>query len=157
MDTINFIDIVSLVSTICCYNIAQLITRLHLTTMYMWPIVTDRTVWSVCLSVGRSVRILSAAKTTEQIEMPFEVWPRVGPRNNVLDGVQIPRANGQFWGRNVTCMTNGWLKEQDHNSFALESQLCRNTWPSAFQLQFWPISTKFGMATQFGHLERSDR
>jgi len=97
MDTINFIDIVSLVSTICCYNIAQLITRLHLTTMYMWPIVTDRTVWSVCLSVGRSVRILSAAKTTEQIEMPFEVWPRVGPRNNVLDGVQIPRANGQFW------------------------------------------------------------
>jgi len=33
MDIINFTDIVSLVSTICRYNIAQLIIRPHLTNM----------------------------------------------------------------------------------------------------------------------------
>ena len=27
------------------------------------------------------------------IEMPFGLWIRVGPRNHVLDGVQIPRGN----------------------------------------------------------------
>jgi len=33
MDIINFIDIVSLVSTICRYNTAQIIVRPHFTTM----------------------------------------------------------------------------------------------------------------------------
>ena len=32
------------------------------------------------------------------IEIPFEIWIPVGPRNHVLDGVQIPRAKGQFLG-----------------------------------------------------------
>jgi len=52
----------------------------------MRPIVTDRVAWSVCLSVGRSVPIFSAAKTAEPIEMPFGVWIQIGPRNHVPDG-----------------------------------------------------------------------
>jgi len=40
-------------------------------------------------SIGRSVTIFSSAKVAEPIEVPFGLWTRVGPRNNVLDGVQI--------------------------------------------------------------------
>jgi len=47
----------------------------------MWPIVTDRVVWSVC----QSVTIMSPVKTAELIEMPFGVWTLVGPRNHILD------------------------------------------------------------------------
>ena len=36
------------------------------------------------------------AKTAEPIEMPFGLWTRVGPRNHVLDGAQIPRAKMQL-------------------------------------------------------------
>jgi len=48
----------------------------------MWPIVTDRVVWSV----GRFVTLVSPAKMTEPIEMPFGLWAWTGPRNHVLDG-----------------------------------------------------------------------
>jgi len=65
----------------------------------MRPIVTDRGAWLVCLSVGRSVTILSHAKTVELIKTPFWAWTRVVPRNHVLDKVQILTAKGQFWGR----------------------------------------------------------
>jgi len=35
---------------------------------------------------------VSCAKTAEPIEMPFELWTRMGPRNHVLDGSpQVPR------------------------------------------------------------------
>jgi len=45
--------------------------------------------WSsvVCLSVHRSVTIVSPAKLAEPIEMPFGMWTQVGPRNHVLLGV----------------------------------------------------------------------
>jgi len=47
----------------------------------------------VCLSVT----IMGPAKMAEPIEMPLGMWPWVGPRNHVLDGVQIPpHAKGQF-------------------------------------------------------------
>ena len=54
-------------------------------------VVTDGVAWSVCLSVSRSVTIMSPAKTTEPIEMPFGMWTRVGvdSRNHVLDGDNI--------------------------------------------------------------------
>jgi len=35
---------------------------------------------------------------TEPIEMPFEELTRVGPRNHVLDGVEIPHGRGNFGG-----------------------------------------------------------
>jgi len=33
---------------------------------------------------------VSCAKSAEPIKMPFGMWIREGPRNHVLDGVQIP-------------------------------------------------------------------
>jgi len=60
----------------------------------MLPIVTDRVAWSVTL-----VTVMSPAKTAEPIEMPFELWTRVSPKNHVLDGVQIPTGMGNFWGK----------------------------------------------------------
>ena len=39
---------------------------------------------------------LSVQKTSEWIEMPFELWTRMGARNNVLDGAQIPVERGNF-------------------------------------------------------------
>ena len=36
----------------------------------------------------------------EPIKMPFGVWSRVGPRNHILDGVQITRCKvAIFWGK----------------------------------------------------------
>jgi len=62
----------------------------------MRPIVTDRVpvAWSVCLSVT----LVSPAKTAASIEMPFGLRTRVGPRNHVLDEVQIPMGTGNFEG-----------------------------------------------------------
>jgi len=39
----------------------------------------------VCCSVCRPVTIVSSAKTAEPIEIPFQLWTLVGPRNHVLD------------------------------------------------------------------------
>jgi len=61
----------------------------------MRPVITDGVVWSVSLSVT----IMSPAKTTEPMEMPFGLWTVVGPSNhNKLDGVQVPHGKRQFWG-----------------------------------------------------------
>jgi len=57
---------------------------------YMQPIVTDRVAWSVCLSVT----VVIPAKTAEPIELLFGLRTRVGPRNHVLDGVQICQWEG---------------------------------------------------------------
>ena len=54
----------------------------------MRSIVTDREAWSVCLSVCRSITLVSPAKTAALIEMPFGLWARIGRRNHVLDGGQ---------------------------------------------------------------------
>jgi len=57
--------------------------------MWVQPIVTDRVAWFVGLFVGLSVTVVNFAKPAEPIEMPFGLWTRMGPRNHVLDGVQI--------------------------------------------------------------------
>jgi len=59
----------------------------------MRPIVTDRV--GVAWSVGLSVTPVTAAETTEPIEMPFGLRTLVGPGNQVIDGVQIPNGKGQ--------------------------------------------------------------
>ena len=64
----------------------------------MRPIVTDGVEWSVCLSVCRSVTLVSPAKTSEPIELPSGLWTPVGLRNHVLDGVEIPMQSGNFEG-----------------------------------------------------------
>ena len=48
----------------------------------MRPVDTDGVAWSV----GRSVAIVSPAKTAEPIEMPLGVWTQVGPGKHALDG-----------------------------------------------------------------------
>jgi len=42
------------------------------------------------------------AKTAEPIEMPFELWAWMGPRNNVLDGVQVSQWKGAIFAKRVT-------------------------------------------------------
>jgi len=37
---------------------------------------------------------VSCTKTVEPIEMPFRFWAWKGPRNHVLDGVQVSRWKG---------------------------------------------------------------
>jgi len=67
MEIINFIDIVSLVSTIGNYNVA-LLGRCGL---YCYK-------WNSAVAVCRSAcTILNPAKTAEPIEMPFGLWTRV--------------------------------------------------------------------------------
>jgi len=46
------------------------------------------------MSVGRSVTLVSPAKTAEPIEIPLGLRTRVGPGNHVLDG-----GPGPFMGR----------------------------------------------------------
>ena len=62
----------------------------------MRPTVTDR----IACSVSHS--IVSPAKVPEPIEMPFGLWIPVGPRDHVLNGVQIPHGNRQFFGAGAT-------------------------------------------------------
>ena len=64
-----------------------LVIRLHCSTAVMQPVATDGAGWfRVCLSVT----IVRPEKTAELIRMPFRMLTRVGSRNDVLDGVQIP-------------------------------------------------------------------
>ena len=51
----------------------------------------------VCQSVRLFVTVVSLAKTAQPIEIQFGLRTRVGPRNHVLDEVQIPpHGKGQF-------------------------------------------------------------
>ena len=54
---------------------------------------------SVCLFVCLLVTFLSSAKTAELIKMLFEVVTLMGPRNHVLDGVEITSGRGNFLGK----------------------------------------------------------
>jgi len=57
---------------------------------------TDHATSSV-LSVSQSVMIVSPAKMTELIEMPFRMWIQTVPSNCELNGVQIlPREGAIF-------------------------------------------------------------
>ena len=56
----------------------------------------------------------------EPIEMPFVEMTRVGPRNHVLDGVDIPHRNGQFWGlscplKSIGSLCCGVCGKRDHS------------------------------------------
>jgi len=68
--------------------------RPHRSATYV-EIVTDRVAWSVC----QSVTLVSPAKTTEPIKMPFGLRTRVGPRNHVLDGARSAHGKRQFLGK----------------------------------------------------------
>ena len=61
-------------------------------------IVTDRVAWSV----GRSVTLVSPAKTAKPIEMPFGLRPGVDIANHVLRGVQIPIGRDNYEGEGAS-------------------------------------------------------
>ena len=65
---------------------AIVIIRLHRSTTYVDAVYCYRPSSVVC----PSVTVVSPAKTPEPIEMPFGLWVRIGTRNHVLHGVQIP-------------------------------------------------------------------
>jgi len=77
----------------------------------MRPIVTDKVAWSVCrscLSVCRSITLVSPAKTAVPIEMLFGLRTRVGPRSHVLDRRPDPHGKGNFdGGRAAHCKVSG--------------------------------------------------
>jgi len=43
--------------------------------------------------------VVICAKTAEPIEMLFGLWAQMGPKNHVLDGLQIPHEKGRFLGK----------------------------------------------------------
>ena len=47
---------------------------------------------------GKSDHAIICAKTAEPIQMPFGLWARMGPRNHVLDGIQITSWEGAILG-----------------------------------------------------------
>ena len=71
--------------------------------MYMRPIVTDRVVSSVGLSVCLSVTLVSPAKTGAPTEMPFGLWAQMSRGKHVLsERPQVLTAEGrchgnEFW------------------------------------------------------------
>ena len=76
----------------------------------MRSIATDRVAWSVGrlvgLSVGLSVTLVSPVKTAEQIEIPFGLKTRVGPRNHVWSVLSVSLcATLVYYGQTV-----GWIK-----------------------------------------------
>jgi len=115
----------------------------------MRPTVTDRVAWSVGRSVrlshywspwemgregailrgkGRPIvkyrntlRSIICAKTVEPIKMPFGLWPWIGPRNHVLDGVQIPHRKGWFCWKGALI-----VKYRDFLPWAVQKRLNRS-------------------------------
>ena len=88
----------------------------------MRPIVTDQVTWSVGLSVGLSLTLVSPAKMAEPIEIPFGLRIRVGPRNHVLDGVQITPGEGAILGKGTSI-----VKYRDFLPWAVQ-----NAWTDRF-------------------------
>ena len=66
----------------------------------MRSILIDRVAWSVGLSVGLSVTLVSPAKTAAPIELPFGLRTSVGLGNHVLDGSRSLNGKGQIFGEN---------------------------------------------------------
>ena len=71
------------------------------------------------MSVCQTVTVVSPATTAGPIEMPFGLRTRVGPRNHVLDGVQIPTVRGNFEEEDGHAPTSPTI---------LFRELCKNGW-----------------------------
>jgi len=57
----------------------------------MQPIATDGVAWALgCQLVYHKTHNREPWKNDWTIQMPFGMWTSVGPRNHILDGVQIP-------------------------------------------------------------------
>jgi len=56
-----------------------------------WPCINN---FSDVISYRLKAHKRDCKKTAEVIKIPFELWTQLGPRNHVLDGVQIPPWEG---------------------------------------------------------------
>jgi len=63
----------------------------------MRSIVADRVTWSVGLSVGRSVTLVSPAKTAEPIEMLFGLRTRGAQGTTYYMGIHMPSWEAEIW------------------------------------------------------------
>jgi len=94
------------------------------------------------LFVGLSVCLdRETGKMAELIKMPFGLWTWVGPRNHVLDqvlyGIQIPHAKGQFWGEKGRPI----VKYRDTLPRAVQKQLNRSRCHLGLELRWAQVST----------------
>jgi len=90
----------------------------------MRSVVTDRVVWSVDLSVGPSVTLMSPVKTAKPIDMPFRLRTRVVPGNHVLDGgPDLPMGRGNV--------------EEEGRPIVHCGRLCKNGWTDRFAFRLW--------------------
>jgi len=76
-----------------------------------------------CQSVSLLVTFVGPAKMAEPIEMTFRGSTRVGPRNHVLDRVQITKRNGKFWGLSGTSKKHGDSKFNGTASISMWTDL----------------------------------
>jgi len=60
----------------------------------VWPIATDGVAWSVCLSV--CLLVYRYKRSWTSLDTVWDV-DLAGPRNHVLDGVQIPTQEGAIF------------------------------------------------------------
>ena len=79
------------------------------------PIVTDRVAWSIC-------HTSQPFKNDWTDRDAIELWTSVGSRNHVLDGDQIPHANGKFWGGKDRPI----VKYRDTQLWAVQKRLNRS-------------------------------
>jgi len=79
----------------------------------MQPIVTDRVVWSV----GLSVTLVSHAKLAEPTEMPIWLWTRVGPTKHAFGGLHTGAT---------------WRIPVNHLYAAAMRPFCQITWTTCF-------------------------
>jgi len=94
---------------------------------------TDRTDRQRSDSIGRTVFFTNdRLKMAEPIDMPFSKKSRVGPRNRVLDGVQIRRREGAIFG--------GCPAIQKHWKSSLQPSLPRSLQKGSFNRQL-PITS----------------
>ena len=102
MDIINFTDIVSLISTMCRYNL--LLGHISLLCRCGLMLQMDLCGLSVGLSIGHNLLLEPCKNNWTDLDA---VWAldSGGPRNHVLDGSRSPHAKGQFWG-------GKWLAER---------------------------------------------
>jgi len=92
------------------------IIRSHRSTTYVDAAYSYRVAWSV----GRSVTLVSPAKTAAPIELPLELMTWVGPMNHVLDGgPDPPMGKGKFLGE------NGRVKYRDTLRSSVQRRLNR--------------------------------
>jgi len=84
--------------------------------------------------------IVCPAETAELIEMSYGMWTQVGPRNHVLDGIQIPRCRRAIFRRRAVL----------YKVYGLSAVSCAKT-AEPIKMPFGE-STRVAQGTRWGHI-----